>query len=335
MTAQTDTLPTNPNDSYIPTAKSNKRVIFAILSIGLLLILGLGIYYTLNSSSTDSKSSKTSGNVATTTSNKVTPDWVEFKDISFEYSAKMPSGWKFTQGKRPNKFAGEGGYQSGIGNNTFSILITTQEQYESDSWLFIDWVENWTEHISYENSQVDGLAAIYTRDVSTGEGGSRPGHVDIATFFKKGPYLYSVRAGYMGEKESEILPTYKEFLKTFKFDQSKFTNFSQRFEVVSLSYTSPTKLYVVSEELLGDNNKITITDSSGKIITSDLVTKENSQTLGYGTRIACQCGESFAGWIDDSSFILKVLNGYGSTYIFSVNAATAKIDGNSFYEMGT
>lgn len=119
------------------------------------------------------------------------------------------------------------------------------------------------------------------------------------------------------EKEIEI---FNNMVSTFKFTDQNNPN---------LSKTSPDDSYSVSETMLGDYNTIVVKDNSGKVITNDLI-KKNEKAIGYGTKFGCQCGTSFGGWIDGSHFILKIVNGNGEEYQYTVDASTGLVNEASF-----
>lgn len=87
--------------------------------------------------------------------------------------------------------------------------------------------------------------------------------------------------------------------------------------------------YIVSEEMLGDYNKIKITEKSGKVITEDLIAL-NEKKIGYNVKFKCQCGTSFKEWINNVQFTIKIVNGGGEKYEYTVDATTGQVDENSF-----
>ena len=100
-------------------------------------------------------------------------------------------------------------------------------------------------------------------------------------------------------------------------------------KIISTSYTSPDGSFTVAEEWLGDNNVISITDEKGAILMDDLVAK-NGQEIGMNKKYGCMCGVSFKGWISNSLFAIKIVNGAGEEYEFIVEAANGKVDESTF-----
>lgn len=90
--------------------------------------------------------------------------------------------------------------------------------------------------------------------------------------------------------------------------------------------------YEVLENLVGDYNKITIKDKAGKVIVEDLV-KNNEKEIGYNVKFRCQCGTSVKGWVDNSHFTIKIVNGGGEEYEYIVDASTGKVDESSFKQI--
>lgn len=87
--------------------------------------------------------------------------------------------------------------------------------------------------------------------------------------------------------------------------------------------------YIITENMLGDYNKISITDSQGNIIIDDLVAK-NEKEIGYNVKFRCQCGTSFKEWVSDSQFIIKIVNGGGEEYEYIVEAKTGTVNEATF-----
>lgn len=92
---------------------------------------------------------------------------------------------------------------------------------------------------------------------------------------------------------------------------------------------SPSGTYIVTENMLGDYNKISITDNQGNIIIDDLVAK-NEKEIGYNVKFKCQCGTSFKEWVSDSQFIIKIVNGGGEEYEYIVEAKTGTVNEATF-----
>lgn len=100
-------------------------------------------------------------------------------------------------------------------------------------------------------------------------------------------------------------------------------------QVISTDYTSPDGSFTVAEEWLGDNNVISIKDEKGVILMDDLVA-ENGPEIGMNKKYGCMCGISFKGWVSNSLFAIKIVNGAGEEYEFLVEAATGKVDESTF-----
>lgn len=100
-------------------------------------------------------------------------------------------------------------------------------------------------------------------------------------------------------------------------------------EMPSNGKMSPDENYIITEEILGDYNKIKVADKNGRVITDDLVV-DNDSAIGYNTKFRCQCTTYFKEWIDNSHFTIKIINGGGEEYEYIVNAVTGKVDESSF-----
>ena len=101
------------------------------------------------------------------------------------------------------------------------------------------------------------------------------------------------------------------------------------YTIVSTSQTSSNGSYTVTQQQLADHNKITVKNSGGSVVVEDLV-NSNSDAIGYGEKFQCQCGTSFNGWVDNDTFVIKILNGAGETYEYLVEASTGKVIEDSF-----
>lgn len=96
-------------------------------------------------------------------------------------------------------------------------------------------------------------------------------------------------------------------------------------KIISMNNVSPDGNYTVTEKIEGDYNTITVSDSKGTIIVSDLV-KNNMNEIGMGKKFSCPCGVQFGGWINKNIFIINIPNSIGEEYEYEVNAATGKVD---------
>lgn len=121
----------------------------------------------------------------------------------------------------------------------------------------------------------------------------------------------------------ELVTSFDQILSTFKFLDDRDT------QIISQDKTSPDGSFAVSEETAGDYNKITIRDQKDTVIVEDLIAK-NEESIGYGIKFTCQCGTYFNGWVNNSSFVIKIINALGEEYEFLVDARTGMVNKTTF-----
>jgi len=119
----------------------------------------------------------------------------------------------------------------------------------------------------------------------------------------------------------------------FVLPKNKKDSSAKPFKIISTSKTSPDKRHSVSEVVVGNNQLISVQDSSGNLITNDLVA-QNFKTIGYGTKFSCPCETSFKGWVDNSNFVIEVTTSDGKTYQYLVDSNTGVVSGNSSGDSG-
>lgn len=119
----------------------------------------------------------------------------------------------------------------------------------------------------------------------------------------------------------------------FVFQKTKQTSPTKPYKVISTSKTSPDKKYTVSEGTVGDNQFILIQDSSGNLVTNDLIA-QNSNTIGYGTKFDCPCTTRFKGWVDNSNFVIEITTSSGEKNQYLVDSSTGEVDESSVEQSG-
>jgi hypothetical protein len=149
--------------------------------------------------------------------------------------------------------------------------------------------------------------------------------------YRAGKYFYLVSSiqNLIGDDSTYI--NLEEIYKTFKF--TKKTNetstipplpISTSYKLASTSKISPDGSFIIEEILVG-NYVTSIKTKDGNVI-SDNVALKNEDVLGYSKKFACQCGTSFKGWIDSSTFVLEIRNALAETFEYLVDARTGKVD---------
>ena len=147
-----------------------------------------------------------------------------------------------------------------------------------------------------------------------------------------GYFLFSPKQRNLAVKETitispTIIPTV--FPTTVQTITQTSADTNTPYSIVSIKSISPDGKYSFTQSTVGDKNTISIKDSKGTIIESDVV-QTNYASIGYGTKFQCQCGETIKGWTQDSQLILDIVNGGGEEYQILIDPATGKADLSAF-----
>lgn len=145
-------------------------------------------------------------------------------------------------------------------------------------------------------------------------------------YFSKNGWVYIFDLRY--KKGSDLEKTFNQTLSTVRLlDQP--TDSTNSSKIISTNKTSPTGLFSIEETTLGDGQTIIVKDNKGNTIVDNVISK-NYKEIGYGIKFGCQCGTSFKGWVDNSHFAIKIVNGNGEEYEYLVDATNGKIIEASF-----
>ena len=318
----------SPSVNPILNQRGNFLLIIGI--IVLLLVIGTGGYFLYQKQVNKPVTIPQTSQLTPSSTPSETANWKTYTNTTWNYQFQYPSTWIVDELDMEH------------------VVVTTPDIEKSADGRITKFPANYIrvnliKRENVTNSFEEEVKSVYTESPQCSVGSECPSSPPLITKKTNANSLeyYSLTTG-VYNNEIAIVPLLKDknmyvlfdprlalasniklpdkMLSTFKFTDQNSLN---------LSKTSPDASYTVSETMLGDYNTIVVKDSSGKVITNDFI-KKNEKAIGYGTKFGCQCGTSFAGWIDGSHFILKIVNGNGEEYQYTVDASTGIVNEASF-----
>lgn len=292
--------PTQPHFSFKP--------VYLLLIIILILLVGGGAYYINNQYKTAVVPSPIVTSFPQSTSINETANWKTYVSTKFSFSLKYPNKLTIKDSTDVTIFSNPEDTSEFPNNIMVRVLDNDKTQDSVLEKYFTVQGKNWQE------IQIGAYKGSYIEAT----GGTLSG---LAATLKHPSKFFIFQ---LADRENQDYITNQDFFQIL----STFTLLNQNTSD-SNSNTSPDGSYYVIEEHLGDYNKIAIYTKENKGITTDLIA-ENGQEIGYGVKFQCQCGTSFKQWTNDTIFSIKIVNANGEEFEFNVDAATGKVDEDSF-----
>lgn len=286
----------------------------SILGVGLLigLLIGAGGFYVLNMQKTKTQAPITTEQttqVAPTLPTDETANWKTYTNPTYHYSIKFPNTFEVPpQSEREISQLGKDSNMCVQEKATTTCRIVINVYQNTVDISTEDWIKQHPSLIidkpTVAQTTINGLQVQKLTNSNK-----------TAYVFTYGPNIVVLL--------SETNAQYQKIMDTFQFTDQKHVNDFPKKEYFSLD-----KSYLVTTELVGDYNKISILDKDQKVITDDLV-KKNSGVIAYD-KLGCQCGTNFKKWEDNSHFTISILNANGNEYDYTVDAVTGLVDTSSF-----